>query len=534
MAGLSLQNWRLTGAPIQLLWGESQLTITPALHDLTQLLTIDVKVMQQHKTKPWIRKTVKHRKPMYTLLDLPQKIELTVPLESEDLLPGMSGVGRTKRVKIYAMWTHHGFIDDVCKALQEWGIPYQISDARLANFPAPRFDQMHGFRFSQRELLESALRQNKSGLIGAPTRYGKTTLLINTLRAYAGMRVLVVAPGVDLIDQLYEDIKTALPHLEVKKVHGGVDNKKPCRHITVLSADSMDAIDPAYPQLILMDEPHALPTDSRMPNFVKFDKSRKIGFGATLDGRFDGKDPMIKGLIGPVLAERTYLEGVAEGAIAPIVILMLEVPMRPFDSKNRNKAYHEGFWQAEHIANTLGWMLGGVASDGQPVFPPDWQILGFIDNEKQIDFLSERLDTWNIPHDVAMAKNMTKKIRKSKTADLKSGETRLAFATKIFAQGVTFSNLRVVLNLTGGGASTSTIQKPGRVAEIIEGKRCGVVVDFFFRFPEDAFVTHRGSECFALSRESQVRLDYYVERGFEVYRVKTPDEMVRVIRGRCQ
>lgn len=871
MAGLSLQNWKLTGAPIQLLWGESQLTVTPALHDLTQLLTIDVKVMQQHPKKPWIRKTVTHRKPMYTLLDLPEKIELQIPVEPDPgMLPGMQGMARTRKVKIYAMWTHHGFIDDVCKALREWGIPYNIVDARLQGFPFPRLDQMFGFRFNQRELLVSALAQNRSGLIGAPTRYGKcfgkgtpvlmfdgsiravetitegelvmghdseprrvtgcvrgfgkmfrvtpnyggmtwtcnedhilhvqrvresadekwnrsgerenitvrewmsstkwfkhvrkmrrapvkyptavqdvpayiygawlgdghssgitftngepevwreieawavkegltesgcstpagkaitrswvlnlgtggtkpgtnvirgwlrkhaksagirpeylvadeqqrwellaglldtdgesnstsccgivtkhkllahdivrlcnslglgavsrpctkksqngtvgqywrvgirgpsdkipfrvprkrrerenkfncltvgfkveqiedgeyygfelegadrlfllgdntvvhnTTLLINTIRAYAGLRMLVIAPGKDLIKQLYLDIKEKVPHLEVKMVHGGTSNKKPCKHVTVLSADSMDKIDPAYPQLILIDEPHALPTEGRMPDFVRFDKARKIGFGATLDGRFDNKDMMIKGLIGPVLAERTYREAVVEGAIAPIVMLMLEVRLRGFACKNRDAAYKEAFWLNENMAQLVGWILN--------ILPQDWQVLGFIKNEEQAEFLSERLTAWGIYHEVAMAKNMTPDERDKRTNDFKDGTLLRCLATDIFAQGVTFSKLRVMMNLGGGGASTSTIQKPGRVAEMIDGKRCGVGIDILFTFHDEDYIDFKGSDCFCLARESQARMDYYVERGFEVYRLKTFDALVQKLKERC-
>lgn len=427
--------------------------------------------------------------------------------------------------------TYQGFLPDIQEVLTTLGVPFQVDDVRLKDFPAPRFDLMHGFRFSQRELLETALRQDRSGLTAAPTRFGKTTLMINTCRAYPQLCTLVVAPGVDLVDQLHTELAQALPQRLVKKMHSKTSTKSISQDVTVISMDSLSSIPDGHVsdvRLILVDEPHALPTAGRMPDFMRFEKARKLGYGATLDGRFDGKDPLIRGLIGPVLSERTYTQAVEEGAISPIVVYMLNIPVKGFPCRDRRKAYQHIFWENEGIANCLRWLC----TPSSDVFDPTWQILGFIDNERQAEYLKEFVAIPGM--EIAMAKQMTAKQRVSMTDRLKSGETRLCFATNIYAQGVTFSDLRVVINLAGGGASTKTIQKPGRVAELRPGKRCGVVVDFMFSAPAEEMERLRGSDCWCPVYESRTRLKYYRDRGFEVHVVYGQNELRRKLQERCR
>jgi superfamily II DNA or RNA helicase len=496
MAALTLNRWKSTGQKLQLVWGESRLLIAPAIKELLPELRIQEKVMVPVPGSKWKKKTEKVTRNLY---DLVMRDDFAWPVCN----------------------TMHGLIDDVCGWLHAHGVEYVVHDTRL-DMPEPSLDMMHGFRFSQRELLETALKQNKSGLIGAPTRFGKSTLLKNICRAYSSLTTVVVIPGNDLLQQTYDDLKEALPHREVKKIPSA---RVQSREVTVCSMDSLHLCDPGITRLVIVDEPHALPTDDRVPEFQRFDKSRIIGLGATLEGRFDNRDLMIKGLIGPVLAERTYLEAVAEGAIAPIVVYMIVIQLEPFAAFNRSKAYEKVLWQSTRVGDIVRWLC----LPGQ-VFPPDWQILGFINNEDQANFVSGHAMS-DIPHDIAMAKLMTKSERKNQMETLKTGETRLCFATRIYAQGVTFSNLRVVLNLEGGGASTQTIQKPGRVAELIQGKRCGIYVDFLFTATPEAMKTP--GDWRLPIYESKARLNYYQQKGFEVYCMTTPRELATHVMQRC-
>jgi len=81
--------------------------------------------------------------------------------------------------------TFQGLLDDVIACCHRSGRNTKVHDTRL-KFPMPALHLMHGFRFSQRDLLTTALLQNRSGLIGAPTRYGKCLGLGTPVMMFTG------------------------------------------------------------------------------------------------------------------------------------------------------------------------------------------------------------------------------------------------------------------------------------------------------------------------------------------------------------
>jgi hypothetical protein len=333
-----------------------------------------------------------------------------------------------------------------------------------------------------------------------------TTLILNACRAFEGYPIVVVIPGKDLLGQTYDALCKAMPNRKITRIPNG----KQSPDITVCSMDSLHKLDASKIRVVLIDEPHALPTDGRMPGFTNFTKALKLGFGATLEGRFDGKDPLITGLIGPVLSNRSYLEAVAEGAICPIVVYMLKVEIPKTNIKQRHTAYKSLFYQNPNV----GRIMRELFTAGQ-VIPQSWQSLGFISNEDQVNFLRDQLQ--GLDFDVAMAKLMTEAERKEKMQKLASGETMRCLATNIYAQGVTFSDLRVMINISGGGASTQSIQKPGRVAEIRPGKKAGIVIDFLCVPSPKLQEASPGNPGWCLIRDSQARLDHYKKTGFHTY-----------------
>lgn len=364
---------------------------------------------------------------------------------------------------------------------------------------------------------------DKMFLLGDCTVTHNSTLIRNTLRAYAGLKyIVVIAPGVELVNQLYDELVQELPGRAIRKITGSSSNKTLSEDITVTSMDSLDKLDSGLVNLVLVDEPHALPTNSRVPDFVRLSKARKLGFGATLDGRFDDRDPMIVGLIGPVLVSKPYREAVAEGAVSPIKVIMMRMPMHGYQCSDRSAAYRSDLWENTNVADALRVLLqpGGI-------LPSSWQTLMFINNEAQLNMLMERLADLNpVP---AMAKLMKNAQRKELAARLRQGQERLCICSNIYAQGITMHDLRVVINLDGGGASTKTIQKPGRVAEVRPDKKAGVVFDFLFEAAPGQYELFPNSECWALTRESKVRMKAYQEVGFDVHVVDNWEQVARVI-----
>lgn len=337
-----------------------------------------------------------------------------------------------------------------------------------------------------------------------------TSLIINTLRAFPDLSIVVTAPGVDLVKQLYADLlgpRGLDPGREVKLICSS-KGKKPAGPggITVCSADSLNKIDPGTIDLVLADEPHALVTESRLRLIDAFPKARRIGFGATLKGRFDGRDQLIEGVFGHVLVERTYKEAVEEGAICPLHILFLKVEVEPRYFRDRNSAYNSILFHNQSAADLANEIC-------ITVIPADFQTMIFVKDEKQAEQLQE---TMGRDTTIAMAKRMTNKEREECDRLMKENIIKRCLCTKIYVQGVTFSDVRVLVNLEGGGNNTSAIQKPGRLAEIRPNKKYGIVIDLLFVPPNDNWSDYYDEEWIALCRDSKARKTAYEEKGYEI------------------
>lgn len=380
----------------------------------------------------------------------------------------------------------------------------------------PRLDLMHGFRFGQKKLIEQALAKRQSGLIQAPTRYGKTYLMANTLRAFPGVQTVVAAPGVDLLGQTTRQLQEMLPEREIKGIFTGSGNKTPSNDITVCSLDSLTKLDIEGTRLLLIDEPHAAVSESRAPVLARFKNARIYGYGATLKGRYDGADKLITGLMGPVLSKITFREAVEEGAICDIKVFMVKVPFEHFPAARRDTAYNRLVYKNQSFFSM-------IKEISRAVIPEDWQTLIFIDQKKQADLLSKFVTS----SEVAIAGRMTKSERRDLFEAMQTDAVKRCICTDIYAQGVTFPELKVLVNAAGGGGHIASTQKPGRLAQIRPGKSRGYLIDFLFECTDgaDEYGQMYKSAWNHVVRDGAARMRQYETLGYDVQTVDSITEI---------
>lgn len=478
---------------VHIMWDDSVCTVVPSCPELEKFLTYTEKSLEPDPNKNWVRKTVFRTKPLFKTIAKERNYNVIQTMQ-----------GLWLRIKTF---------------LEENGYEVVMHDRRM-EFPAPKLEAMSGFRFSQEALLTNFLKKDSSGLLGAPTRYGKTILIINTIKAFPGVTTVVTAPGADLVKQLYEDIKASISR-SVVCIGAGSRTRYPSEDITVCSMDSLHKCDTKKTRLLLIDEPHAAVTNTRLPRLAEFDISRKYGFGATLKGRYDNKDILIEALIGPVLQERTFQEAVAEGAVAQIVAILVRIPLQKTHPGDRSKAYKDLFYQS----SPMGQICKRICRD---LIPEDWQTILFIKNQKEAEFYKDFIGEEGT---IAMAKLLKAKERDELMQLMRDDKVKRCLASDIYAQGVTFNYVRAMINLAGGGYNTSTIQKPGRLAEIREGKKCGVIFDF--EFYADGIPADKLGGAQALVRESKARRKAYEEKGYEILTVDSFEELKETFNERC-
>ncbi len=271
---------------------------------------------------------------------------------------------------------------------------------------------------------------------------------------------------------------------------------------------------------------HAVVSDERLPKLAAFEKARKYGFGATLTGRFDKKDRLIEGLIGPVLVNVSYKEGVALGAVSPLKVMMIKIPFSkdtiPGNRVERDVVYKRLLHQSSKAAKLVKQLV-------DEIIPADWQTMAFISNEKQAEFYMEH--AFPTHGTIAMAKRMKDKERDAITDRIASGELVRVLASNIYVQGITFPDLKVVINLAGGGANTTAIQKPGRLLQCRPGKNYGVMIDFIFECRDAEADTRSHPPYQGIVGESWARHKAYEEIGYDVVFVERAEQAHDIMRG---
>lgn len=337
-----------------------------------------------------------------------------------------------------------------------------------------------------------------------------SVLILNTLRAYPTTQTIVTAPGVDLLNQMYAELTVGLPNREINCIYSGKKNKGQSEDITLVSLDSLHHCDVHGTKLILCDEPHAAVTQTRMPVLNNFKYARKFGYGATPEGRFDGCDILIKAIFGPPLVEKSFKEAVDEGAILMIKVLMVKIHFEPFVCKDRDAAYRKLIFNNDGF-NEL------VEKISNRIIPKDWQTLIFINNEKQADKLNKLLDC-----SVGMAKKLNKVQREELFAAVTSEKIKRCICSDIYSTGVTFPDLRCVVNCNSGAGGILSTQKPGRLAQIRVDKAFGYMIDFqFIPLGDVSLTTHpkRENEWWSVVNDCKARMGVYKEKEYLIEEV---------------
>lgn len=492
-------------------YSESRCIIFPVSDVICKLLTYTKKTLERESKPPFKTVTKRVQTPMYKL----------------EPYQGMP-----------AIHTFGGFFTKVYVALLQAGANVITYDERNP-FPKPNLSQIGGFIHTQEEVFLKLVKADMSGIAELITRYGKTMVIANICRAFKGQPGIVATDGSDPLDQLVNDLKVILPDRDIVKIGGGSKKRIQGDDITVVSYDSLDLCNPAKTRYVVGDEIHTLPVDSRIPVWVKFMHCRKFGLTGSLTGRFDGRDPLIEGLIGPVLVKKTYTDAINDGAICPLKVLALRVPTPEVYSYNRNKAYDNCLYLSPDI-------IAATRVISTSVIDHNTQAILFISNEKQADKLAETLGESAI---VAMAKKLTAKQRKDLVGEMKSSNVKRCISSEIFATGMTFQDLAVVVNLAGGGASTSCVQKPGRLLQVRPGKKCGTLIEFFFDVTSTMRATgkyenplgeddrkeglRRWGDTSCLHRDSVARFGVYMKNGYTVEFFDSLSDLQSYYRANC-
>ena len=416
---------------------------------------------------------------------------------------------------------------------------------------------MEGLRDYQQPLVYKMLMSG-GGILSGATGLGKSFVIKalcaafdhEALRLRGTPTIVVAVPDKDITRQDYEALASLLPDREVGLVMSG--SNKFSEDIQVVTLDSLHRLNPADVGVVIVDELHTAGSDTRAPELLKFQKARFFGVSATPDGRFDGKDIVAEGIFGPVVAEFTYQDGVKAGCLVPLKVLWIDAPEPPMGLKNyckykdRDTRYKWGV----HKNGNLNAMIGRIFAS----IPDSLQTLGmlqFTDHMEEVlrgcamagcnpmpTYVHAGTDPKKFPTNLFWhTRAVSKKDRDQIYDGMKSGTIRKAISTFIYRQGVSFNDLRIVINLCGCGSEIFAKQVPGRASRKVPGKDCAYIIEFRHHWDTKIEVDKNGrkhEKAGPVFTDDRSRMRIYNELGFEQYTLVNERELPWIANSNSQ
>jgi superfamily II DNA or RNA helicase len=387
--------------------------------------------------------------------------------------------------------TFSGLSARIVNILREHGCEpgwYDLTPARPAgtyDFDWNAVRANFSFRPRQEEAIQAVI-QHRQGIIEAPTGFGKMALIAMLCLGFGNARIDVVTRRTRLVKKL---VRYLSPYMEVGQVGAGAAT--PVRRVTICTADSMHRL-AGDADILLCDEGHELGGDSHAEQLARWRLSRAFMFSASPEGRFDGCDIRLEALFGRRIFQMKYPEAVSLGLVVPIEVNWSDVEL-PYDPASSCSGLitrkRHGVWRNigrnQIIARSL-----------EPY--RDLQTLVLVETLEHAVHLRSFLPGYEL----AYANEEEKEIRRyQKTGLLSADHVRMTgahllemetafeagqllhvIATGVWAVGVDFTRLQVLARADAGRTETASIQQPGRLARVRDGKECGILLDYRDQF----------------------------------------------------
>jgi len=442
-------------------------------------------------------------------------------------------------------FTLPGFAKRCKDHLNMSGFEVEVVDRRTP-MPAPDMDKaMTGLREYQLELVYNMLMSG-GGILSGATGLGKTHVIKALCNAYShealmqrGTPTIVVAvPDKDITQKNFDDLTKLLPDRNVGLIMSG--RSKPSDDIQVITLDSLHKLDAEDVGVLIVDEMHAAASDTRSQELLRFSKARFWGVSATPDGRFDGKDTVAEGIFGPIVARFTYQDGVKAGCLVPVKVFWIDAPEpnigleHYLKYKTRDQRYKWGVYNNRPLNDMVGRIFAGM--------PAELQALGMLQFTKHMEQvlrgcanarvspLPEQAHAGTDPAEFPASAfwhvhAISPKERRDVYDRMRSGEIRRAVSTHVYKQGVDFPDLRVVLNLGGGGSEIVSKQVPGRASRKVDGKDSAYIIEFRHHWDTVRSPKTRRETAGPVFRDDVSRMKIYDSLGFEQINLENEKEL---------
>lgn len=380
--------------------------------------------------------------------------------------------------------------------LDKHGEKYEIVDNRdPKKKPEIDFDAIQGIDFREGQDKALALIATADcGIIETTVGWGKSFLISVLCRAFPTLKILVCTSSTSVVSTLYEYLIKQIPG-EVGQLGGGKDTTAGKR-VIISTLKSVEKVPKDGPDLVLCDECHDVGDNDAGRVLSKFYFARKFGFSAT-PVRNDGSKIVMEAIFGPTILKMSYEASVAAGMVTPMKYAL--IPCRwciPFlkgkdnlpDFVMKRYSYWANSARNKEIAsfvrelwhNTDAQVLVMVATLEHAIYLHmlmPWMVVAYSGNA-DMQKLREAFPYKKYPNlDVTKYKMTPKQLDITRKAFAK-GTLRGVISTYVFKQGVNLVHLKVLVRADSTTSEIASVQIPGRLSRLDEGKDYGYLVDF--------------------------------------------------------
>jgi superfamily II DNA or RNA helicase len=403
-----------------------------------------------------------------------------------------------------------GLYSKTLSILEHKGYLVTLKDLRR-HMPLQRPDtsRLGSLRDGQGSLLE-AISTNHSGVIVAPTGFGKSFCIVQLCKMYPKSRFIISTPRQSVVKTIYDRLMSD----SYLKKHTGImcSSKKTGfdHRIVVTTPVSMARCETHSIDFLIIDECHCVGAEKISEAIARFPDCRKIGLSASPTGRGDRADIVLEAVIGKEIFNYDYQDAVESGSIMPINVIIKEVKKGPAIFNNRLALKRRGIWlnseRNKIIADT-------VSSYG------DKQTLIMVETVEHMMALRRLLPGWTTVYGAGLSKEeymgyvsngftdepwrTNADLRKIQD-DFASGVLRKVIATMVWREGVDMPHLEVLCRADALSGKIPSIQIPGRLSRIQDGKDSVTLIDFLDLFDVE------------LQRASESRIRAYRDKQWKV------------------
>jgi len=371
-------------------------------------------------------------------------------------------------------------------------------------------------RFQLRAEQDTCLSQidmHDYGVVVAPPAFGKTHLMAMVANLYPKAKIDIVTKRKDVVGRIIQLVSETVP--DVGQVGGGKHHDS---RVTVYTADSLHRSNYTA-DILLADEGHELMTDRLAEMLGRYASSRNYTFTATPDMRLDGAHARMEGIFGPKIFSMSQRDAERHALVTPIMVQWVDVrsdadvagPYKTIVSRKRH-----GIWRNHQRNSILAETAKSFLEDGLQVlvlvdtidhalhlrrFLPEAKLCY---SEGALGQGTEKRATYIRAGLLTEEEEMTSAQRTELRKQFERREVMCCIATGVWAVGVSFDSLNVLIRADAGDSETLNVQMPGRVCrtDTGTGKECGILIDFMDHWSD-----------YFRARSSNRRRDYHT-RGW--------------------